>query len=97
MSDTPTPPVNPRIEAIRAKRAKEQEDATAKSVAMGKLAANVKKTFTLGDDEFIVVGFEPDHQVGAVRGPAYLIQGSNPNRRDFVLVEDFLADYKEKV
>lgn len=96
MSDTPTPPVNPRLEAIRARKAKELEDAKAKKAAMDVLAANVGKVYTLGESEFTVVGFEPDHQVGPVRGPSYLIQGSNKNRADFVLVENFLAEYKEK-
>ena len=96
MSDNPPPPVNPRLLEIRARKAKERELAAAQEKNMAALAENVNRTFVLDGKEFKVVGFEADQLVGSIRGPAYKIEGANPNRHDFILADEFLADYKLK-
>ena len=93
MSD---PIENPRITALKARRAAEAKEAADLRTANAILAANVGKSFDGPGGIAKVIRFEPFQLVGGERGTAFLVEFGNPNCHQFISTDEFLADYKEK-
>lgn len=94
------PDLTPEQQAALQKR---KDEAAARAQAKADLNAkrdayrsNIGKTFTDGEQEATVTGFEVNHLADGIRGESFIVNYGNPNHFVFRNCDIFLAEFQLK-
>ena len=82
-----------KLQDAIAARAKVKADNKARR---DKYRAMIGQSFTNGESEATITGFDKDHLAEGIRGESFIVHFGNPNHKKFKNCEKFLAEFQLK-